>query len=270
MNVNGFSPDEPIKIVSYNVMMYAIGSKNSWGDNPIAEYINQSGADIVCLQEIGRMEWALSTGRLRFDDYPYVEIIKGKRGGLACLSKYPILKSRNIKYKSAGNSSHAYDILVGEDTLLVINNHFESYKLSDSNKRDYKDLILNTDEVDATGIYDALTDKLVAATAKRGPQVDSVATFIERNMDAYKYIVACGDFNDSPVSYTHYRLTRHLNDAYTSAGNGPGYSYGRHGMFFRLDHVLVSEAVKPHSAFVDSDISVSDHYPIHCSFTLDK
>ena len=74
----------------------------------------------------------------------------------------------------------------------------------------------------------------------------------------------CGDFNDSPISYTCHRLKGQLDDAYISSGNGPGISYNRHGMYYRIDHILHSSTFKAYDCTVDCSIKMSDHYPIFC------
>ncbi|MCI1292127.1 MAG: hypothetical protein LKG50_07120, partial [Prevotella sp.] len=54
---------------------------------------------------------------------------------------------------------------------------------------------------------------------------------------------------------------------YVSAGNGPGWSYHRSGMLFRIDHILCSSDWRPYGAKVDRKIKESDHYPIYCWLT---
>ena len=101
----------------------------------------------------------------------------------------------------------------------------------------------------------------------RGMQVDSVAAFVAKNRG--KHIVLCGDLNSTPISYVHHRLTEELDDAYTRSGNGVGISYHRSGMYFRIDHILVSPNIKAYGAKVDSAIKDSDHYPIYCFIKLE-
>ena len=266
INITDDVPDNAIKFMSYNVMTFGDDQNVAWNDRDIIKYIKRSGADIVCLQEVGGLKGAIDNGSLVMEEYPYQTAISKK--GIACLSKYPILSDTNITYPSEGNSSYAFEILIGTDTVLVVNNHFESYRLSSTDKESYKDLIKKPEEVNVGKSYDSLTDKLVAANAIRGPQVDSVAAFIEKSH--HKYVIACGDFNESPISYSHHRLTQILDDAYTRSGNGPGLSYNRHGMYFRLDHILISENIETYKTVVDSSVDYSDHYPIYCMFNLKR
>ncbi len=261
-NINKEVPDGALKVMSYNVMMFGDDKDKSWNDKAITKYLLASGADIICLQELGGFDKAVEKGHVDIAAYPYHSLHSEANSSIGCLSKYPIVDSRVIPYPSKSNRSMAYDIVVGGDTLLVINNHLESYKLSAEDKAQYKELINAPKEKDAEEKYYALTDKLAEANKIRGPQAEAVAAFVKENLGKYRHIILCGDFNDSPLSYTHHVLTEHLNDAYTRAGNGPGLSYNRSGMYFRLDHILVSESVVPYKTVVDNSFSASDHYPI--------
>ncbi len=265
LNLPADPPDGAIKVMSYNVYGLSNPDGLPWNEHPTVRYLIESRADIICLQE------ANAVGRDYIDTlfaqaYPY-RLSETHRGmGFACLSRWPIVGSTPIEYTSKGNSSLAYDIVVGNDTLLVINNHFESYKLQDSDREEYKEVILRHDSADVRRNILDLRKKLAAANIIRGPQADSVAHFIEQHPE--RLIICCGDFNDASLSYTHYRLTRRLDDAYTRSGNGPGPSYNKSGMYFRIDHILCSPSIKPFGAKVDDGIKSSDHYPIYCWLQL--
>ena len=260
LNIPTAAPEGSIKVMSYNVMSFGKHDSIPWDENYIVQYINQSGADIVCLQEGGNTKG--TTIFELFDSvYPYIAIDSvNKAPHLILLSKYPMLSGERIDYESKTNASYAHTLLVGGDTLLVVNNHLESYKLKDKDKNDYKTIIKDPEDQANEQRYDSLVYKLKKANAIRALQVDTVARYIEQN--PCKYILCVGDFNDPSLSYTHYRLTRHLNDAYTRSGNGPGFSYNRSGMYFRIDHILTSPNITAYKTKVDTYSRMSDHYPI--------
>ncbi len=104
--------------------------------------------------------------------------------------------------------------------------------------------------------------KLADAVCVRAVQADSVANVIHRNRT--DYMIVCGDFNDSPVSYTHRVVGKGLVDAYAEAGFGPGFSYNQSMLYFRIDHLLVSEKFRVLKCDVDRSIQASDHYPVWC------
>jgi hypothetical protein len=97
---------------------------------------------------------------------------------------------------------------VEKDTLLVIHNHLESYRLTSADKDDYKSIIKNYKHPEANDSetkYQGLTEKISTHDSIRGLQVDSVMAYLEANQG--KHILLCGDLNATPVSYIHHRLT---------------------------------------------------------------
>ena len=263
-------PAGAIKVLSYNIMNFGDLKGVLWNENGIVTYLQQCNADIVCLQEATHAGVELALEVLK-DQYPYYRLCENEKNFLACLSKYPILSERKIDYTSSSNASYAYEVAIGNKTLLVINNHLESYRLTEADKDDYKSIIRNynrPEENDSEEKLFSLFGKLASPDSLRGVQVDSVAAFVQQNEG--RHIIVCGDFNASPISYAHYRLTRDLNDAYTRSGNGPGISYHCSGMYFRLDHILVSPNIKAYKAVVDCSVKTSDHYPIYCFVSLES
>lgn len=266
VNMGGSVPEGAIKVLSYNVCNFVNDKGKPLAEQAILNYIVQANADIVCLQE---------TKGITHDDvdsllslfYPYRSTIDYRQVKGTLLSKFPILRIDTIGYISKSNYSVAYDIRVGSDTVLVVNNHFESYRLQAADREEYKEMIQNPEESLNREHLDGLTTKLATATAIRGAQADSVDQYIRQS--GRSRVIACGDFNDASISYVHYRMTRMLNDAYTRSGNGPGLSYNRSGMYFRIDNILCSPNIRPYGAKVDGSIDASDHYPIYCWLQLE-
>lgn len=266
LNIPRTPPEGSIKVLTFN--LYNL--PHAWGEpleeHPALRYLAQSGADIICCQEAPGLAGNTPADSLLATAYPYRSYPVSHTASFALLSKFPILSEEQIEYESYGNSSFAYRLLIGQDTLLLLNNHFESYRLAPDDREEYKEIILHPQEADVELNLRSLATKIKAANIIRGPQADSVAAYIERATE--KNIILCGDFNDPTISYTHHRLTRHLNDAYTRAGNGPGISYHLSGMYFRIDNILCAPAMQPYEAQVDTTIKVSDHYPLSCHITL--
>lgn len=265
LNLPSDPPEGALKVMSFNIYTLANKEKVPWEEHPTVRYLLKSRADIVCIQESGALSKE-EVDSLLAETYPYRQYDTTNSNHFACLSRYPIVGMTPIDYTSKGNATLAYDIAVGQDTLLVINNHLESYKLHDSDREEYKDVILRKDSTNVRRTILDLRKKLVAANIIRGPQADSVAHFIDQHPN--RLIICCGDFNDASLSYTHYLLTRRLNDAYTRSGNGPGPSYNQSGMYFRIDHILCSPLFRAYGAKVDTSIKSSDHYPIYCWLAL--
>lgn len=268
LNFPSEAPDGALKVLSYNVFSLSNPDKLPWEEHPVICYLNDCEADIACLQEVGALR-RKEVEPLVAEKYPYrhFDVVHGST--YACLSRFPIVGMQVIDFKSNTNGAVAYDIVTDRgDTLCVLNLHLESYKLRESDREEYRDLIRNHDKDHVRHNVLSLRKKLIAANPIRGRQTDAVAAFIEQC--PRRYIICCGDFNDAPISYTHHRLTRLLDDAYTRSGNGPGLSYNRSGMYFRIDHILCSPSMRAYGAVVDNSIDQSDHYPIFAWLELQK
>ena len=263
------APENAIKILSYNTCAFGNREKHTKAKpNRTLSYLQESDADIICLQEY------IVGGELKKKDvdyalrkYPYRHYHKlGKsnsRNGLGCYSKYPILSATPVKYNSVGNGSVAYQIKVGNDTLLVINNHLETTRISESDVDIYNnDVIESRDGKKMSSGMWKLMKKMAAAIKIRAKQAETVAEHAEGFQG--KGVVFCGDLNDIPISYAHRMMSKGLKDAFVESGNGLGISYNQHRMFFRIDHILLSKNLKVYNCTVDNSIDASDHYPIWC------
>lgn len=262
-------PDDAIKILSYNVMFYDSHQPHTEeSPNEIVRYIQNSNADIVCLQEASfnnsnsKKFLSEKVFRKALSTYPYFSFHKEKGSGWVCLSRFPILSTRSIPYESVGNGTVAYELKVGNDTLLLVNNHLESNKLSIDDRAAYRDMIIDPKEDKVKTTSKLLIGKVADAVSIRASQADSVAKFIQDSK--HKYVVVCGDFNDSSLSYAHRVIGKGLNDAFIDTGNGLGVSYNRYGFYFRIDHIMASESLDLFNCTVDNSIKTSDHYPIWC------
>lgn len=275
MNLGGQeAPEGSISLLSYNVMGFDGCMKDEEGRNPILDYLCRSGADVLCLQEYatagGKRHLTQSDVEKALKAYPYHSLAKAGNGGcynrLACYAKYPILSATRVDYESAHNGSVMYKLLVGTDTLTLINNHLESNKLTKEDKVAYESVLEDPKQPEAKSNVLKLVRKLAEASAIRSLQADSVAVLIDR-LQARRTVV-CGDFNDTPVSYTHRAIGRRLNDAFVESGNGMGVSYNQNQFYFRIDHILVSDDIQSYQCRVDRSIKNSDHYPIRCFIKL--
>jgi endonuclease/exonuclease/phosphatase family metal-dependent hydrolase len=78
------------------------------------------------------------------------------------------------------------------------------------------------------------------------------------------YIVVCGDFNDTPISYAYRTIKGDLEDAFVESGSGMGISFNRYRFLFRIDYILHSKNMKAYNCTVGK-LKVSDHYPV-CTY----
>lgn len=262
-------PENSLKVLSYNILSPNINASNANKENAIITYIEESDADIICLQEFHFD--ALKKQKNLFSKYPYKSYLispdnQTAAHHLSCLSKYPILSIEKLEFNVTANGCTKYRILHKNDTIVVYNCHLQSNGLNGEHKSAYEQMFTNPKAQIRSKDTKDLVKKLRDSGSKRAVQADIMMADIEKEKSPY--IIVCGDFNDSPISYTCHRLKEQLNDAYTMSGNGPGISYNRNKLFYRIDHIMHSPRFKAYNCTVDRSIKVSDHYPIFCF--LDK
>lgn len=260
-------PEGAIKLISYNVCCYGGNYKYEDGFGKVAEYLRDQQPDIVCVQED-----ADTWRRYVFQEYakflPYNDtlILVNNNltiNALGIHTRYPIVKRERLVYDSKANGSGAWWLQVGDDTLIVVNNHFESCHLTKEDRRQYRQLIkgeIPRDSVRAES--QLLLVKLAEANAKRAAQIRKVKQYVKEH-SAYPIIV-CGDFNDNPISYSRHEMAKGLTDCFVSTGRGIGLSYNQKAFSFRIDHVFCSKDIQPYNCQIDNKMDASDHYPVLC------
>ena len=238
--------------------------------NPIIQYIANSDADIVCMQEymVATQPNYLTQEKIEraLNMYPYhftMPLVRKNRYwiGLAIYSKYPILSSRKIRYDSTFNGSTIHEIDVKGKKMYVVNNHLESFKLTMADRAKYAEFLKNINPESFDEFKESVQKKISTAFQIRAEQAEIVAEEIEKlNGDN---LIVCGDLNDTPISYAYRIVKGDMVDAFAESGTGPGITYYQNYYWFRIDHILHSPHMKAYHAKVDS-ISESDHYPMWC------
>ena len=66
---------------------------------------------------------------------------------------------------------------------------------------------------------------------------DLVAQVISRQSG--KYLLVCGDFNDSPISYAHHTIEKDCRMLIVKPVGDREFSYNRNFLYFRIDHLFV-------------------------------
>lgn len=265
VNIGHEPPADAIKVMSYNVWLFAGWADRPGEPNPILEYIRHQDADIVCLQESGISEInGKSVDAALNSIYQYHDTAMHHGGDcISIYSKYPIVKKEHIDYPSKGNISAAFTLRIKGRDVLVVNNHLETTSLSIHDKERFRTMIKGDMGADnARNTSKLLIDKLARATKIRAPQAEAVARYISHHSDMP--IIVCGDFNDGPISYAHRTIARGLTDCYVETATGPGISYHHNGFFVRIDNIFCSSHFQPYKCYVDNKIKSSDHYPIIC------
>lgn len=259
--------ENSIKIISYNVHTFnTVSGENSSAD--IIGFLNAQKADIVCLQEFftytdrqpKENSITKQLAKLPYHHIFYNVAKKSSSFGLAIFSRFPIVGRGEFRFPNSSNAAIYADIKVNGEIIRVYNNHLQSnsFNLSKTLSR-FRQEDKRIDElVDASS-------RIRAAFVKRAEQVDRISNHIKSS--PYPAIV-CGDFNDTPVSYTYQTMKGNLNDAFKTAGRGIPSTYRGFFPSFRIDYLFYDKAMNASSFEVLSSITYSDHYPISATLEL--
>ncbi len=265
---------EQFEILSYNVRHF---DKYNWTENKatpnlIADFISDKKANIVCLQEIA------SNSRKGIKNHPqlkkltknkntHFDYAKSKSGrkttGIITYSTYPIINKGVIRFEGSNNLAIFSDIKINTDIIRVFNLHLQSIKID---PRDYSmlDSLNLSDRNKNIKEAEDILGHLKKAFKIRARQAEKIAEEIKNS--PYP-VVVCGDFNDSPISYSYQTIRNNLLDAFIESGTGISNTYRGKFPSVRIDYILHSDRIYS-SGYKKSNAKLSDHYPISCELSI--
>lgn len=252
-----------LKILTYNVHHFDKDPSKKQPLKPgIIEYLKTANADIICLQEAQiNKTGKFSPSGIR-DAIPGIKHYQlahsVSNAGPMTLSKFPIIMLGEIRFEHSANMVLFSDIVIrAKDTIRVYNCHFQSYRIS---PEDYSITDPERSGTNEQQLREAklITKKMILAFSIRASQARTVYAHIKKC--PYPVIV-CGDFNDTPVSYTYHLAGNHLKDAFSDAGFGLSNTYNGILPSFRIDYVLYSPIYRA-IYYRCERINLSDHFPV--------
>jgi endonuclease/exonuclease/phosphatase family metal-dependent hydrolase len=262
--------EKAIKVLSYNVRLFNL---YKWMDKQdvageIIKFINKENPDVLCLQEFytkanGKYSEKHFIEQLLVAKYSYISYSyknsKKSSFGMAIFSKFPITQSGDIPFGKTYNQCIYADIKHHNDTIRVYNAHLQSFRFikQDYDFMDSIKLKYNPEQVKG---WRNILYKVKTATIKRANQADSIAAHIAQS----KYpLIICGDFNDSPTSYTYHKIKNGLKDSFIEAGSGIGLTYITKFPSFRIDYILHHPSLIAFN-YQSPAPGLSDHNPVIC------
>lgn len=257
-----------ITVITYNTEGLGIDDNKDWTlNNPVLNYILDLDADMVFIQEAPRdVINKASRDRKVTSIYPYVGI-SAATSSEAYFSKYPVTGSETINFENSGNGCLYLKILVGSDTLAVYNCHLQSNKLKDTEISEYHKFIKNPTDSTHYKASRKVLKNLLESTSQRAVQARMIAERARK--ETAKYVIVCGDFNDTPLSYSHHVFNRFMTDAYAKSGVGMGITYHEYKLYYRIDHIFCSSNITPMHTRIDHTQKDSDHYPVISKIRLE-
>ncbi|MCD4773532.1 MAG: endonuclease/exonuclease/phosphatase family protein [Bacteroidales bacterium] len=263
------------RVLTYNVHdltenVYLKSAKN----NEIFDFLINDAPEITCIQEFhskGKNYYfplVFLKKKLDASNYYYQSYFgPGKNiiAGMAIFSKFPIVNKGILEHKSTRNFGIFADVISQSDTFRIYNLHLESIMLSHKELSYVKGIISNSDDVERSGNKTKrIINKFKTAFQKRATQTNIITEHIK---NAPYPVIICGDFNDTPVSYTYEHISDGLNDAFIKTGSGIGRTYAGVIPAFRIDYIFYDDFFDSFNYKVEK-VDISDHYPVSCYFSI--
>jgi endonuclease/exonuclease/phosphatase family metal-dependent hydrolase len=264
-----------VRVLTWNISSWGITNRNNTYKTSyrkeITDLINNSNADVVCLQEyfFGWGKGAQDTVIKELQEKGYIYRYFAKTNyteriystalitGVAILSKYPIVDTGHIYFSNENFEDPLVyaDIKVADSTIRIYTTHLRSVRFE---AYDYETLDNNAAAKASIGKYREVVWKLKHAYKKRALQAVLMQDAIAKS--PYPIIV-CGDFNDLPGSYTYKKVAANLQDAFLKKGFGFGRTIGFISPTLRIDYILADKKFTI-AQYKKYEVDYSDHYPV--------
>jgi endonuclease/exonuclease/phosphatase family metal-dependent hydrolase len=240
-------------------------------------FINSQNADITCLQEYSAKggDFTKAFGEVKrlthYSGCYYSNYIPQKNyriDALVILTNYPIVDSGTLVLHDDTRVFGIYtDLLYSADTIRLINLHLESIRFKSEDYQFVENMTKGHAEKESfkQGSISILR-KLSTAYKRRSKQAEVV---IENLKNCPYPVIICGDFNDTPLSYSYRKISSGLEDAFVKSGHGLGNTFAGDLPPLRIDYIFYSPVFTSYD-FSIPDIRLSDHFPISTYLKLNK
>lgn len=263
-----------LKVMTYNVLSFNYNEPKIGGSpSSTMKLILDNNPDVAVLQEgsPNGVTWE-ETPSVK----PYLNQVKARYPycyfgveGLNIMSKYPFTAqslgeeqhTRSVLGFNRNQTAYlarAFDLqLPSGKQLRIVDFRLQSYHLSFGKNQNVR---ISPD------VKPAPLERMRRSFGLRGDDADALRQAIDASP---ANVIVCGDMNDVPTSYV-YRTIRgdDLNDAWNDVGNGYAYTFNRHNLPYRIDHILYRGAINAVAAKRLKGGS-SDHYPLMVTFDID-
>ncbi len=274
-----------LKVMSYNAKAFNIYDKNQKSLNKrVVHFLQEEKPDILCIQEysydakgksgFNSTQAIINALNVKDNEKTHKVLLpyKNKLGyqfGMAIFSKYRIIDGGFVEtLDSSSNKSMYVDIRFNSDTIRIYNIHLASMHLDSTDYETGKAIWAGSYDSTFNNKAQKLSNKITMAYVLRQRQAKAVHAHIS---ECPYPVILCGDFNDSPASFSYNKIMHGLKDSFRGSGKGTGTTYiGKDFPSYRIDYIAHDKQFNDFQYTVCRDLDVSDHYPIYTYISIVK
>lgn len=237
-----------LNVLSYNVRLFNAYEKNPETDASkiISEILTKENPDVVFVQEYYK------PNKIDFSAFPYKYVhFKSEKAklGHAFFSKYPLVNTGAFDFEETYNNTLYADVVKGTDTIRIYNVHLQSLGIIPR-----VSFLQDSDN-------EKLRKRVSKAFEKQQGQVEAI---LEHKQKTKHPVIICGDFNNTPFSFSYRKLKDGMQDAFRERGNGLGTTFKFEKFPMRIDYIFASEGLDIIS-FDTMKKTFSDHYAVRAT-----
>ncbi len=257
-----------IKVMTYNIGVfrdYKVNSRTVTDvKKSLAKLVKEQNPDILCLQESGKWPQNRASEFSKMIGYKYYSV--NPVNGNSFFSKFPLEDVKGFNNETISKYADIKKVKIDKDeSFYLVNCHFNSFGISNEEIEYINDAknIVKDKEIYGKSVITKLTRGFKLRTK-------STQVLIDKLPDDDTPLVICGDFNDTPLSYTYNQMSKAgLKDAFLTVSKGIGKTYCGRLPLLRIDYFWYNDNIE----IVDYNRikqTTSDHYPLLMSFNIKK
>lgn len=242
-----------IIIASNNVHRFLTNHQITF--HSVAAWATEEKIDIICFQEYSELHFSSDSIQKIFNLYPFHAILS-ERKELCVFCKHPIIRFQKIDFQSNGQGVWI-DILYDNDTIRIFNVHLQTTNISTNTRQHNLSQKTGNHPDKMITLQNTISD-LKYSFKERAKQ----AILLRQIIDTTVYpVIICGDFNDTPASYTYHKIKGKYIDGFRQRGNGYGFTFKGLGKLLRIDYILYSKHFTG-LQYTSPETEWSDHNPV--------
>jgi endonuclease/exonuclease/phosphatase family metal-dependent hydrolase len=261
--------ENQLTIGSYNIRNFRVAGKKEQSDkiNEVMRFYNEEGKDIYCFQEFSYRSQRKKTIQKIDEITGGFKYFTSNNHYSVIASKYPIINSEIVKTTEdikKDLSCLFADIQIQNDLIVrVYNVHLASNKVTDETEN----LEINTEKIQQKSTWRTIYNVLKSIKNNQKVRVTQMESITEHIQGSPYPVIVCGDFNDTPLSYTYHLMSKNLNDTFVKKGKGRGKTYNGNIPFLKIDYIFSDYRFKVNQSKIHRQYTGSDHFPISATLS---